>query len=73
MTAPKVAVISIIFVLCWLVEIFAIDNTTHVPFVGPINKPRNNTAEKKSADIQQSEFYIFSKLKINNLSPLQIN
>ena len=73
MTALKFEVISVIFVLFWVIEIYAIDSTTQVPFVGLINKPNNNTAAKKSADIQQSEFYIFSKLKINNLSPLQIN
>ena len=65
MTALKFEVISVIFVLFWVIEIYAIDNTTHVPFVGPINKPRNNTAAKKSEDIQLSE--------VNNLSPLQMN
>ena len=67
MTALKFGVISIIFFLFWVIEIYAIDSTTQKPFVGPINKPKNNTAAKKSADIQLSEFYFFSKLKSKNL------
>ena len=67
MTALKFEVISVIFVLFWVIEIYAIDSTTHVSFVGPINKPRNTTAAKKSADIQLSEFYFFSKLNLKNL------
>jgi len=66
MTALKFEVISVIFVLFWVIEIYAIDSTTQVPFVGLINKPNNNTAGKKSADIQLSEFYFFSKLNLKN-------
>ena len=65
MTALKFEVISVIFVLFWVIEIYAIDSTTQVPFV--INKPNNNTAAKRSADIQLSEFYFFSKLKLKTL------
>ena len=68
MAALNFAVISMIFVLFWVIEIFAIDSKTQVPFVGPINKPENNTAAKISADIQLGEFYFFSKLQLKNLN-----